>query len=234
MNINKQISRRFLEAINNIKRPSNSEISRQVGKTPQAITEIMKGRNNVSLEVLQYFFKDHYVSSDYVFLAQGDPIRDPENKSLSVGNIHDLKADVLVGEGVVVPVYNIDAYAGDALSFFGNAQYVEKHYRVPFAKEGDISLSVVGNSMYPHIHSGDVIIVRELHNWKEWISYGKCYLIVTKEQLLVKIVRKSSKNGDTHYNIYSVNSVEYDDFEMPKSDITQIFLVIGVIGKRAF
>ncbi len=145
-----------------------------------------------------------------------------------------LEINALNGEGVVVPVYNVDAYAGDSLSFFGNAQYIEKYYRVPFAKEGDISLSVIGNSMYPHIHSGDVVVIRQLNNWKEWVSYGKFYVIVTEEQLLIKIIRKSRKNPDDYYNIYSVNSAEYDDFEMPKSDIIQIFLVIGIVGKRAF
>ncbi len=214
---------------------SVSAFEKVVGFSNGAFASQLKNRRTIGVDKLENILNSFpQLNPSWSLTGNGDMILDDSSKKSTKNQLSDSESNDLNGEGIVVPVYNVDAYAGDSLSFFGNAQHIEKYYRVPFAKKGDTCLNVVGNSMYPHIHSGDVVVVRQLSNWKEWIIYGKCYAIVTEEQLLIRIIRKSRTSPDTHYNIYSVNSVEYDDFEMPKSDIIQLSLVIGIVGKRAF
>ncbi len=212
-----------------------SKFSKATGFSHQVASNYLKSVQKPSVDALQKIqLCFDQIDSAWLLTGKGNMLLEDSSQETKEKQLSNTEINLLNGEGVVIPVYNMDAYAGNSISFFGNTQYIEKYYKIPFAKEGDISINVVGNSMYPHIHSGDAVVIREINNWKEWIIYGKCYVIITEEQFLIKIIRKSKDDPKTHYNIYSANVKEYDDFDMPQSDVKQLFLVIGIVGKRSF
>lgn len=133
----------------------------------------------------------------------------------------------------LVPLYNGEAWAGTLSLDFSKTEYIEDYIKVPFSKDGDVAIKASGMSMYPAIWPGDILIVRDVNHWREWLVYGKVYVISTDEQILVKVIRKGKVNPDNYFNIYSENE-EYEDFELPKSVINKIMMVVGVVGRRDY
>lgn len=89
----------------------------------------------------------------------------------------------------------------------------------------DAILPVIGVSMEPEIHSGDLVGIRKLdsYNW-EYIETGKVYMIVTTEDRMIKYINRAD---DSDYIICS--SPNYHDFKIRKADILEIYRVIANI-----
>lgn len=117
---------------------------------------------------------------------------------------------------------------------FGNENFsiaesdVKEYYVIPKFRHChiDFMIEVTGDSMTPHLNSGDIIactIVRDSH----FIQWNKCHVIATVEQgLLVKRLMPGT-DGD-HLKAVSDNT-SYPAFDIPKDEITGLALVIGSV-----
>lgn len=85
--------------------------------------------------------------------------------------------------------------------------------------------------MQPIINGGDLLVVRERYNWREHLEPGKLYVIVTDEEIYVKII--SEVFNQSHIILHSYNP-EYGDFSIPQKCIHCIFKVIGFISQRSY
>ncbi|MGE0636029.1 MAG: helix-turn-helix transcriptional regulator [Bacteroidia bacterium] len=126
-----------------------------------------------------------------------------------------------------VPLIPIDAFAG----YTGDSSTVlerdiSEQYVVPDFKNVDFLIRVRGNSMYPKYASGDVVACRILKDWA-FFQWGKVYVIDTEQGVLVKRIKKSSEK-DCVLAI-SENKEVYEPFDLPRSSIRNLALVIGVI-----
>jgi len=140
------------------------------------------------------------------------------------------KSHIEDGTGVLLPVYNSEASAGGG-ELTLSSEYVVDEIMVPFAREGDTTLTIVGNSMNPIINSGDLAVTRQLSNWQEYVEYGKIFIVVTVDEVFCKVVQKSGK--ENHFTLHSYNE-SYDDFDVPKKYINSMHKVIGIISQRSF
>ncbi|RFS16092.1 S24 family peptidase [Emticicia sp. C21] len=87
---------------------------------------------------------------------------------------------------------------------------------------------VYGESMSPRYKPGDRVIVKEYPHFFQYIRYGEVYFIFTKnEERILKRIRKSDREG--FIKLTSINP-DYDDFEVPLSHITKIFIVTGIVS----
>ena len=85
--------------------------------------------------------------------------------------------------------------------------------------------------MEPLISNGDIIAIKELKNWRDFILYGEAYGIVTEDMRTVKIVTKSEK-GDGYLHLVPVNkSAEYQPQDIPIKLITHVFKILGCMKK---
>lgn len=79
--------------------------------------------------------------------------------------------------------------------------------------------------------NGDIIAIKQLHDWREFLLYGEVYGIVTKDMRTVKLVTKSPK-GDDYLHLVPVNkSEEYQPQDIPVKLITHVFQVLGCMKK---
>ncbi|WP_185113207.1 MULTISPECIES: helix-turn-helix transcriptional regulator [unclassified Chryseobacterium] len=107
-----------------------------------------------------------------------------------------------------VPFYNLEATAGlQALFNSGNPQKVLDTIKIPNLPKCDGALTVTGDSMYPLLKSGDIVLYKQTS--VESIFYGEMYLISVKideweEYVTVKYVQKSDK-GDGFVKLVSQN-----------------------------
>lgn len=128
-----------------------------------------------------------------------------------------------------IPLVTLSAVAGfGSGNFTVSEQDVKDYYVIPKFKYNrvDFMIEVSGSSMYPKYNSGDIVactIIKE----ESFIQWNKCHVIATREQgILVKRIKK----GDAEDKILAISdNKDYDPFLIPRSEITGIALVIGVI-----
>ena len=99
----------------------------------------------------------------------------------------------------------------------------------PYNKDDVMWCNITGHSMEPEISNGDLIAIKEVHDWDKFITMNETYAIVTKNDLrTVKKVRKGSDKN--HLLLVPVNK-EYDDQEISKEMVLRVFSVLGCMKR---
>ena len=128
------------------------------------------------------------------------------------------------------PYYDVDFVGGFDLVL--NDQTVTPTYNIDFApynKDGVIWCNITGRSMEPEIGSGDIIAIKEVHDWQQYLNYGEIYAIVTGNDLrTVKRVRKSERADSV---LLVPTNPDYDTQEIEKSVIHRVFSVLGCLKR---
>ena len=125
-----------------------------------------------------------------------------------------------------VPYYNVDFIGGFDLVL--NDQTINPEYNIDFRiyNKADCWCNVTGHSMEPEISQGDIIALKELHDWQTYIPSGEIYAIVTTEQRTIKRVSPGKHEG---YILLTPSnpSPEYVPQEIPLSIVQRVYRVLG-------
>lgn len=125
-----------------------------------------------------------------------------------------------------IPLIPIDAMAG-VLS--DNSQIVMEyeceHYVIPMFKGAEFLIPVKGDSMQPKYYSGDIVACKRLP-LDTFFQWNRTYVIDSEQGVLIKRVKKGEDNH--HITMVSENP-EYEPFQLEKSQIYSLALVIGVV-----
>ena len=134
----------------------------------------------------------------------------------------------------LVPMYNLDARGG----FGGNeevdvAEYIVDYIPFKDAKQGDICVPIIGNSMAPTYCAGAIVLLHRVEQWADFLELGQVYMIVLKDgRRLIKELRASQEDRKSKYLCVSHNPT-FDPVELPKDMISRVFLVRAVYAKTA-
>lgn len=125
-----------------------------------------------------------------------------------------------------IPLIPIDAMAG---GLSDNSQIVMEyeceHYVIPMFKGAEFLIPVKGDSMQPKYYSGDIVACKRLP-LDTFFQWNRTYVIDSEQGVLIKRVRKGEDNH--HITMVSENP-EYEPFQLEKSQIYSLALVIGVV-----
>lgn len=123
-------------------------------------------------------------------------------------------------------IYDIDVTAGDIARerMFAN-EHIIGSINIPTVHPDCCIVRVSGDSMSPVIGNGDLIAIREIRN-KNLIFWGHIYVIVLDDYRMVKYIRR---HPDPSQVILRSENPQYDDIEVAKSDIRDLFLVENII-----
>ena len=99
--------------------------------------------------------------------------------------------------------------------------------------EGCVAFPAVGDSMYPRISNGDIVVFKE---WQEsYVSNGEIYLIITRlgDRTIKYLTQMTDEDGGKHYLCRSANpdQEKYAPFEIDGDDIVRLYVVYGCIKK---
>ena len=125
-----------------------------------------------------------------------------------------------------VPLYAIHGTAG-LVPLFADAQNFKpvNYIHIPNLPKCDGAIYVVGDSMYPLLKSGDIVLYKQLHDIDD-IFWGDMYLLSIdidgEEYITVKYVQKSEYDGCV--KLVSQNP-HHADKDVPKSRIRAIAIV---------
>jgi phage repressor protein C with HTH and peptisase S24 domain len=128
-----------------------------------------------------------------------------------------------------VPLYDLEATAG-VVGLFRNKNSDAKpidFISIPNLPKCDGAIYVTGDSMYPLLKSGDIVMYKELENSINNIFFGEMYLISIdldgEEFVTVKWIHKSDK-GEEFIKIVSQNS-HHQSKDIHLSDIKAMALI---------
>lgn len=128
-----------------------------------------------------------------------------------------------------IPLVSVQAVGGFAGKDFAIHKHdIEAYYVIPKFRNlnVDFLIEVVGDSMMPRIFPGDIVACSIIRN-PQFIQWNKTYLISSEEQGM--IVKRLKKSNEKDCYLAVSDNLEYDPFDIPKSDIRGIARVVGVI-----
>lgn len=110
-----------------------------------------------------------------------------------------LKTDRFV-ESQQIPLYDIEAVAGLVPLFQDSkSQSPIDHISIPNLPKCDGAVYVTGDSMYPLLKSGDIVLYKEIQDVANEIFWGEMYLLGIdmsgEEYITVKYIQKSDVPG---------------------------------------
>lgn len=123
-------------------------------------------------------------------------------------------------------VYDLDVTAGGMTRdrMFADEQVIGT-IKMPAIHPDCCIVRVSGDSMSPVIGNGDLIAIREVRN-PNLIFWGQIYVVLLDDYRMVKYVRR---HPDASMVILRSENERYDDIEIPKSEIRDLFLVENII-----
>lgn len=152
------------------------------------------------------------ISPEWLLTGRGEMLKsEHENQEPEVtiikGNRKTRDSIVEIQE---IPLYDYEATAGLSGFFNGDkSQNLLDTIRIPNAPVCDGAIFVTGDSMYPLLKSGDIILYKEIPLNMDHIFFGEMYILGfsldgDEENVVVKYVKKSEK-GSKYIQLVSQN-----------------------------
>lgn len=180
------------------------------------INNIKNGISSPNLEKIISTYPE--INIEWIISGKGTPLK-KENENIP-------KISYTKG----VPYYNVDFIGG--FDIIENNQTANPEYYIDFRKynTADCWCNVTGHSMEPEITHGDIIALKELHDWQTFIPSGEIYGIVTPEHRTIKKVSPSTKEGFIRL-IPTNPSPEYVSQDIPLSIVLKVYKVLGCMKR---
>lgn len=181
----------------------------------------------VSFEIIQAII-NKYIILSAEWLISGRGSFEISNSHLNAANtIYKKNGDISL-DSQAIPLYNIEATAGIVTLFNDTKRTNPLDYiQIPNLPKCDGAVYVTGDSMYPLLKSGDIIIYKQINNILDGIFWGEMYLISIDqdgdEMVTVKYIQKSEK-GEEWIKLVSQNK-HHDDRDVSLSKVRALALI---------
>ncbi len=232
--MNSVITQRFIKCHNKLKEENRVRSSRQFAMSleylPQSLSEIIKGRRDVTIELLRKAVEQYKINPVYIYTGEGPMFMSEEDhKSFRVLTIVTNAQD---DERIVhVPVPAQAGYAGENIdpTFIQDLPtYSLPDYKYKVGTHR--SFDVAGDSMEPTLFEGDKVICSYLEPtlWENSIKDNYVYVIVTRGDVLVK--RVTNMISDKKQLLLISDNNYYQPFQIDLGDIREVWYVRAKIS----
>ena len=185
----------------------DTDFAHFLGIKPQTLSS-WYARNSFDIELL--YSKCVNINPDFLFTGNG-----PIFKTLITQEpteVYKLRTDKIV-DSQAVPLYNIEAAAGIVTLFRDSTELTPVDYiQIPNLPKCAGAVYVSGDSMYPLLKSGDIVMYKQ-HDLLSGIIWGEMYLISYDhggdDITSVKYIKKSGM-GDDFITLVSQNQHHQD------------------------
>lgn len=232
--MNNVVTQRFIKCHDKLREEKRIKSSRQFALSleylPQSLSEILKGRRDVTIELLRKSVERYQINPVYIYTGDGPMFMSEEDhKSFRVLTIVTNSQE---DERIVhVPVPAQAGYAGE----LSNPIFIQDlpSFTLPdykFKVGTHRSFDVSGDSMEPTLFEGDKVVCSFLEPtlWETSIKDNYVYVIVTRGDIVVKRVFNKLKEGK-YLEVQSDNNF-YDAYQISISDIREMWYVRAKIS----
>ena len=199
---------------------TQEQMAQRLGIGKAALSMIETGKARLSARNKNILVQDFNANPDWWEMGQGKMFNAEPN--LTPLNVHSDRALPLQS----VPLYSIEGTAGLVPLFADQKEFEPLNYiHIPNLPKCDGAIYVVGDSMYPLLKSGDIVLYKQLSDVRD-VFWGDMYLLSIdmdgEEYITVKYVQKSEHEG--YVRLVSQNQ-HHADKEVAISRIRAIALI---------
>lgn len=203
---------------------SQTAFAERIGIDASNFSKHLKGKLPISDNLLNKIVVAVGASKKWLLTGEGEMWNTTGNteNGISTITVDAIHPNTTAG----AKIYDIDVTAGDIARerMFAN-EHIIGSINIPTVHPDCCIVRVSGDSMSPVIGNGDLIAIREIRN-RNLIFWGHIYVIVLDDYRMVKYIRR---HPDPSQVILRSENPQYDDIEVAKSDIRDLFLVENII-----
>lgn len=150
------------------------------------------------------------LNMDWLLTGEGDMLKDEQHVSevTEVKSLSNLKSKDVKKNEQMVNLYDFEASAGLRSLLDNNHANVIDSIRIPNLPKCDGAIHIVGDSMYPLLKSGDIVLYKEMPVDMQHLFYGEMYLISYiiegDAYVVVKYINRSPQ-GEPYVTLVSQN-----------------------------
>lgn len=199
---------------------TDAEFARFLDIKPQTLAS-WYSRNTFDASLL--YAKCNEISGGFILSGLGNLLRGPK---IQIHDNNRKTRDKLI-DSQEVPLYDLEATAG-LVEIFKHQGTILDTIKIPNAPKTDGALHITGDSMYPLLKSGDIVMYKEIPVDIDRIFFGEMYLLgvqldETEEMITAKYVQRSEK-GDTHIKLVSQNH-HHQPKDIPLAMVTAMAMI---------
>ena len=191
-----------------------------------SISKAVKEGKSIGSNTLENILNLHPdLNPTWLLTGEGNMLKD-ENETPSDIQAFPLKTDRSL-QYQQIPLYDLEATAGLVPLFSDSTYNVPLDYiTIPNLPKCDGAIYVTGDSMYPLLKSGDIVLYKTISDFKNEIFWGEMYLLSVEmsgeEFVLVKYIQKSE---DPNFVKLVSQNKHHQDKEVEISKIRALALV---------
>ncbi|MBE6198312.1 MAG: helix-turn-helix transcriptional regulator [Alistipes sp.] len=200
---------------------TQEQLAQRLGVGKTALSMIETGKARLSTRNRNILVQELNVNPEWLESGRGEMFNADPSLSASYAHGSEMKMPLQS-----VPLYSIEATAGLVPLFEQREQYIPVNYiHIPNLPKCDGAVYVAGDSMYPLLKSGDIVLYKQLHDLND-IFWGDMYLLSLdmegEEYVTVKYIQRSEREG--YVRLVSQNQ-HHADKEVALSRIRAIALI---------
>lgn len=171
-----------------------------LGASRGSISKAVKDGKSIGSNVLEKILTIYNdINPGWLLTGAGDMLEEPqEDYEGSSVKTYRLKTDTNV-ETQQIPLYDLEAVAGIVPIFNDKSVKPVDHISIPHMPRCDGAIYVTGDSMYPLLKSGDIVLYKEVQDIANSIFWGEMYLLSIsvgdEEYITVKYIHRSEYPG---------------------------------------
>lgn len=227
--MNSIVTQRFIKCHDKLRAENRVRSSRQFALSldylPQSLSEILKGRRDVTIELLRKAVEKYKINPVFIYTGEGPMFMSEEDHQSF--RLLTIVTNTEEDERIVhVPVPAQAGYAGE----LSNPTFIQDlpTYTLPDYKYKvgtHRSFDVAGDSMEPTLFEGDKVVCSFLEPalWESSLKDNYVYVIVTRADVLVKRVTNKIKESQK-LELASDNQY-YDPYLVNINDVREIWYV---------
>lgn len=209
---------------------SISEFERNCNLSNGAVSKM--GNNTRRSTINKIYNVYPQLNTDWLLTGKGDMLNTEQSPSLlpiTDKVIADNDGNNQSPPHVIKYYPNVNGSMG-GVQFLDDPNEAVCYISIPGYSDCKFAINAYGNSMYPLIKSGQIVLMSE---WLErFIDWGRIYLVVTKSGYrAIKRLYPGASNDTV--TCKSENSETNPPFEIEKQDIHKVYLVKGWIFRDA-
>lgn len=208
---------------------SDNALAQMLGITKGTLSN-WKSRNSLDFNLV--FSKCGHVSMDWLITGKGSMLKpNYEQSNVEITPINQSKSIEKKVDMQAINLYDFQASAGLKNVLENRQVNIVDTIYIPNLPKCDGGLYVIGDSMYPKIREGDIVLYREQTLEMQNILYGKIYLlsyiIDGDDYTVIKYIRRSEQE-EPYLSLESENP-EHAPFELSFGCVTALALVRATI-----
>ncbi len=187
---------------------NKSDLAQKLNTYNHVINNILKGNRSVTIDQLNKLFYNFNINPSFIFGLSDQIFQKSESGQNWLDNIKLVDKEVLAGTGI-----NIEEGEVDIIKF-----------GIPGVQGPHVAFRTEGDSMYPTIRHGDLLVCEEVYDYK-LLKDNQIHVIIG-DVSVVKRIQHIRGTGIVKFKLISDNPI-YPEYEIEETEIKKILKVKG-------